>query len=244
MARLLGYDSPQELIGADVHQIWDEPNHRDRMIAQLNEHRNLSNYEVRLRRKDGQLTWALLNANQTEPQGGDGPGVECTVFDITERKKAEEKLLLTQFSIECASDAVTWLDPEGRIVYVNNATCTSLGWSREEPPSTIADINPDFIRAPWEWKKEWERIKAAGSTTMEASHITRDGKVFPVEVTATYQEFGGREYIFTFARNITQRKDAERQMNLQATALNAAANGIVIADQKAKSSGSTLPLCP
>src|ERR1019366_10311093 len=45
-------------------------------------------------------------------------------------------------------------------------------------------------------------------------------------------EFGGKEFSFTFSRDITQRKEVERQINLQVTALNAAANGIVITDKK------------
>ena len=230
LARMLGYHSPRELLDAEVGQIWDDPTDRERMIAKLSESESLSNYEVRYRGKDGKPVWALLNIHQSGPEGGEGRTLEATVIDITQRKQAEEGLLLTQFSIEHASDAIIWLDSQGRIVYVNEATCRSLGRSREELLSlTISDIDPDI--PPGAWEKSWERVKAAGSITFEACHITKLGQAFPVEVTANYLEFGGKEYSFTFARDIAQRKEAERQINLQVTALKAAANGIVITDQ-------------
>ena len=45
--------------------------------------------------------------------------------DVTELRRAEEELRLTRFSLERASDAVFWMNPQGRIVYVNKAACRS-----------------------------------------------------------------------------------------------------------------------
>jgi two-component system sensor histidine kinase/response regulator len=227
MARMLGYDSPNELAGSDICSIWNDPSNREKMISLLIEHKSLSNHEVYFRRKDGQPVCALVNVHLTEPGGGKNTNLESTIFDITMRKQAEQKLLLTQFSIDHASDAIIWLDREGRIVYGNKAACDSLGRSREELLSlSISDINPDF--PPGGWESEWERVRAARSTSLEAQHITKLGRTFPVEVTANYQEFDRAEYVFSSIRDITLRKDRERQMKLQATALDAAANGIVI----------------
>lgn len=231
LARLLGYSSPGELLNAHVRQIWDDPADLEQMLAELSQQEKLSNYEVRFRRQDGKPVWAVLNIHRTDRQGGEPAGLEGTVVDITQRKLAEERLLLTQFSIDHASDAITWLDDQGRIVYVNEAGCQSFGRSREELLSlTIAEIDPDFPVEAWE--KSWERVKAAGSVTFEARHMTKLGRVFPVEVTENYLQFGGKEYSCSFSRDITERKEAERQINLQVTALKAAANGIVITDQE------------
>ena len=169
--------------------------------------------------------------NTVRRQGDKAAIVRWAGQDVTERMQAEEKLLRTQFCIEHAADAVTWLDIQGRIVYVNKATCDSLGRSREELlASALSDINPDL--PPGAWSREWARIKTAGSATFEARHITKQGKAFPVEVSANYQMIDGKEYLFTFARDITERKEVEQRMHLQTTALEAAANGIVITDQK------------
>ena len=45
--------------------------------------------------------------------------------------------------------------------------------------------------------------------TFESQNITKQGRVFPVEVTANYLEFDGKEYSFAFVRDITERRRAE-----------------------------------
>jgi PAS domain S-box-containing protein len=137
------------------------------------------------------------------------------VQDITERKRAEKELRLTQFSVEHASDNIYWVDPQGHIIYVNEAACRSLGRSRAEILSlTIPDLDPLFPKEGW--GTFWEEVKTRVSMTLETQNETKQGRVFPVEVTANYVEFDGKEYIFAFNRDITKRKRAEAQLATQA----------------------------
>ncbi len=48
--------------------------------------------------------------------------------------------------------------------------------------------------------------------TFETQHQTKQGRVFPVEITANYLEFHGREYSFAFARDLTGCKRAEEAL--------------------------------
>ena len=50
--------------------------------------------------------------------------------DITERVQAEERLRLTQFSVDHAADPIFWVGPDARIVYGNFKACEHLGYSR------------------------------------------------------------------------------------------------------------------
>ncbi len=111
---------------------------------------------------------------------------------------------LLQFSIDRAADAVFWVTPEARFFYVNDQACLSLGYSREELLSmTVHDINPDF---PAEvWPDYWDEIKQFGSFTIESRHQTKEGSIFPVEITVNYLEFNGKQYNCIFARDITER---------------------------------------
>jgi|WetSurMetagenome_2_1015567.scaffolds.fasta_scaffold46626_2 PAS domain-containing protein len=52
--------------------------------------------------------------------------------DITDRKRAEESLKLTQTSIDGAAEMVAWFTSDGNVYYVNDATCRTLGYSRDE----------------------------------------------------------------------------------------------------------------
>jgi diguanylate cyclase (GGDEF)-like protein/PAS domain S-box-containing protein len=129
--------------------------------------------------------------------------------DITARKQAEKELRLTQFSVEHASENIFWANSQGHFVYVNKAACDSLGYSREELLSlSIPDLNPRF-RKEEEWSTFWEELKRRGSITFEGQNTSKQGRVFPAEVTANYLEFDGQEYSFAFVRDITDRKLAE-----------------------------------
>ena len=173
--------------------------------------------EYRGRHKDGKPSWARARTMGAFEKDG-VQYLQGLLSDITERKRAEEELRLTQFSLEHASDAIFWMDPQGRIVYVNEAACRALGRSREELLSlSIPDIDPLFPKEAWE--AHWEKVKTRGSMTFETQHQTKQGRVFPVEITANYLEFNGKEYSFAFARDITERKRAERSQCLSAEIL-------------------------
>jgi len=169
------------------------------------------NFHEHLSRPDGSVWWIQTNKLPLRDRDGKVTGVIGTYEDITERKQAEKELRLTQFSLERASDAVEWIDSQARIVYVNQAECLALGRSREELLSlSIPDIDPLFPKEIW--PTFWEELKTRGSKTFESQHQTKEGRVFPVEVTATYLEFDGQEYCFAFARDVTERRALESQL--------------------------------
>ena len=137
--------------------------------------------------------------------------VLAVIRDITDRKRAEQALRLTQFSVDHAGDAVFWLCPDGRFTYANAMACKNLGYSQEELISmTVHDIDPDF---PAEvWSGHWEEIKRRGSFTFESLHRSKGGKEFPVEITVNHLAFEGREYNCAFARDITERTQAQEAL--------------------------------
>jgi len=55
-------------------------------------------------------------------------------------------------------------------------------------------------------------VPAEGAVTVESRHKTKHGRVFPIEVTASYLEFDGQEYSFAFVRDITERRELETQL--------------------------------
>ncbi|WP_413168175.1 PAS domain S-box protein [Capilliphycus salinus ALCB114379] len=128
-----------------------------------------------------------------------------------ERQRVEETLRLTQFGVDRAIDAVFWVDKNARFFYVNEAACQSLEYSQEKLlKMTVHDIDPDF---PLEvWSEHWQQLQAQGSMTFETRHRTASGRIFPVEITANHLIFGTQEFNFCFVRDISERKQAEEQM--------------------------------
>ncbi|WP_159790619.1 PAS domain-containing sensor histidine kinase [Sodalinema gerasimenkoae] len=139
-----------------------------------------------------------------------------------ERDRIENIRSMSQISINQAGDAVFWITRDGKIFYINDAACLSLGYTREQLlMMTIHEINPDL--PPEIWPDYWDQIREFGSFTLESRHRTKDGKVFPVEITINSLVYNDEEYTCTFARDISERKHAEAEL-YQATLAAEAAN--------------------
>jgi PAS domain S-box-containing protein len=128
--------------------------------------------------------------------------------ELAERSMVEEKLRFTQFAVDNTIDQAFWMTEDGRLFYVNDAACRTLGYSREELIGmSIPDIDPCH---PTEvFARHWRDLRENGSVTMESFHRAKDGRVYPVEIRANHVVFDGREYNCAFATDISERKRAE-----------------------------------
>ncbi len=172
------------------------------------------------RTKDGEAFPVEVTTNYVRHDGGEYH--VAFVRDMTLRSQMEEALRLTQLSVDRAADLIHWVDKEGRVLYVSDSMCSRNGYTREELMGmTIFDLVP--THTPASWAEFWERLKGQGSMTTEGSLRTKAGEVFPVELTVTHVESGGKEYHFAFARDISERKlaaDGERRAREAAEAAN------------------------
>ncbi len=135
----------------------------------------------------------------------------ATVRDVTARKMSEEALKLTQFSVDHASVSIFLIDRNARIIYVNEQTCRSLGYSRIELTSmTVHDVDPHFPSS--RWPDHWNDLKREGSLHFETEHRKKDGMLIPIDISVNYVSFGGNEYNWAFATDITERKKAEQKL--------------------------------
>lgn len=95
MARIFGYASPEEMIGA-VGEIggrlsvdaerWAE------LTRLLGEHGQVSRHESEMRRKDGSVIWTSLSVHAVRDERGEHLYYEGLLQDITERRRAEAAL--------------------------------------------------------------------------------------------------------------------------------------------------------
>jgi PAS domain S-box-containing protein len=127
---------------------------------------------------------------------------------LARREQAEETLQWARISLESASDALFWIDPNARIVDVNEAACRSLGYSREELLQlSVPDFDPHFNANMW--PGQFATLRQRGSMTFESEQRTKDGRMFPVEVVVNHVKFGSEERHCAFVRDISERKRAE-----------------------------------
>jgi len=134
-------------------------------------------------------------------------------FNALGRKEISTKLRRTQFTLDHYSQSVFWLSlPELRVIDVNPAACLSLGYEKDELLKLkVFDFSP-LMTHEMAGKFATE-IRTAKSETIESVHRKKNGKEFPVEITANYIQFEGNQFLVAFARNITARKAYEAQIN-------------------------------
>lgn len=131
--------------------------------------------------------------------------------DLTELKHAETTLRRTQQAIETASDDFYSVSPEGRFTYVNRAAARSLGLPQEELIGMAPwQISPGLTEE--DWREHWRKVRREGVVCLEAVHRSADGRLFPVEVTASHVVFDDAEYEFTHVHDISPRKQAEQEL--------------------------------
>ena len=146
-----------------------------------------------------------------ERVGAQVAGAMANAQLFEERRRAEEALRLTQFSVDHASDSVFWIGQDSSFLFVNEAACKTLGYTREELLNMkVSDIDPNSPES--DWPQHWEEIKSSGSLTLETTHLTKDGTAIPTEISVNYLEFDGQGFNFTYARDISMRKQLELQL--------------------------------
>lgn len=178
-------------------------------------------YEVMTR--DGGQKCLETSVLPKRDSAGQISGFRGTVRDISERKQAEQALRESEARyktlFEAASDAIMILDTEGsragRIVAANRAATETTGYTVDE----LLNLNIADLRVPGQAKqvsREIGRVLEGSTITVEISRRRKDGSTFPVEVNASLVSLGDKHYILVFARDLTQRKQMEKEATMLA----------------------------
>lgn len=166
------------------------------------------------------------------------------IRDITARKRIElalrenEKRFRQLFNQSV--DTLFIHDVSGRIVDCNEEACRSLGYTREELLSfRIRDLATNLVsdedkrsRAkPTLWQRALAGEPGRVAGVHQGEHRRKDGTTFPVEVYVGSVDYGGERMIFASARDVTERKRAEAELQASEArlrALFAAMNDIIL----------------
>jgi PAS domain S-box-containing protein len=113
LARMLGFDSPEELIAArkDIaREHYVDPQRREEFKARLYAHGFVKDFELEAYRKDGTRIWTTDNVRAVRDDSGSVVYYEGTSQDITDRKRAEARSAAFATLARKLSGARTQLD--------------------------------------------------------------------------------------------------------------------------------------
>lgn len=132
-------------------------------------------------------------------------------FDIQNQHSSFGKLELNQLSVEFAADEVFWMQPDSKLIYVNQSTCNKLEYTREELIGKyVWEWDAIFPREAW--PDFWREFKEKQNILFETKHKTKSGYIFPVEIRAHYISFEGSEYLFAYVTDISERKKQQEEI--------------------------------
>jgi PAS domain S-box-containing protein len=229
--KMTGY-TLDELVGQDVVKKLAHP--KSYAIIYENIHKKYAKpYEVELIKKDGSLLPVEISAiDYTDP---DGETSRAVVFhDITLRLKMEKNLRESENKYrslaEGSIDLIVTYDLNGVITYVNPVAESIFGYKPEEVIGTkFTDYIPppfkDLAFQAFNKGKQGEKVQL-----YELELIRKDGSRIPIEVNpgSLYDADGNITGRLSVVRDISVRKEAEKELLLRDKALNTAANAIII----------------
>jgi PAS domain S-box-containing protein len=174
-ARVFGFDSVEQAYGLNVaRDLYVNPEDRTAFLRELETNGAANDYEVAVKRSDGSHMTISSNSTFYHDAAGNVLGVEGVLRDVTERRRTEAALRLTQLSVDHAADLIHWMAPDGRLLYASDSACRRHGYAREEMlTKTVFDLDPDM--SPEAWPEHWRELKERGSLTFEAVHKTKGG---------------------------------------------------------------------
>jgi PAS domain S-box-containing protein len=216
-ARILGHNSREDVLRHQSVDYYFQPADRDQLIAQVQQKQSLVNFENCLRRRDGKLVWVLENVSLL--CGDDGEEfLEGTIFDITERKQAEEALqqerALLRGLIDSIPELIFYKNREGAYLGCNRAFEKLVGKTEADIiDRTDQDLFPPEVGTLLQASDR--QVLAEGRPRLHEEWLhAPDGRRMLVETLKTpfFGPDGRILGLIGITRDITERKRLEEQL--------------------------------
>ena len=206
----------EQLIGSDFSNYFTEPERARSGYEEVFAEGFVHDYPLTIRHTSGRVTEVLYNASIFKDERGEIGGVFAAARDITERKRAEEKVkeasLYTRSLIEASLDPLVTISREGKIIDVNEATEKVTGVGRARLIGSDFSI---YFTEPEKARSGYQEVFAKGFVhdyPLAIRHTS--GRVTDVLYNASVfkNERGEISGVFAAARDITERKRAEEEI--------------------------------
>jgi len=147
------------------------------------------------------------------------------------REKYQEELnrqaLMKHFDfvIKHGNDIILLLDNDLNIVEANDRAIETYGYPRQR----FIGMNVTELRTPESvplLSKQLQEINKQGSSYIETIHKRSDGTTFPIEISVRTVEVEGTQYYQSIGRDITERKNVEKEMSESNKKLNTIINNL------------------
>ena len=173
----------------------------------------IGHFESERIRKDGQRVQVSIAAAPIKDASGNLTGVAIAARDITEQKRAEEKLREQAALLQLANDAILVCDMQSRVAYWNRGAEKTYGISSTEAlGNNVHDLLATRFPVPLETIEA--AVRTSGEWTGELIHTCADQRAITVASrwSLMRDQQGNPSAILEINRDISERKRAEQEL--------------------------------
>ncbi|WP_049764395.1 PAS domain S-box protein [Geotalea daltonii] len=165
---------------------------------------------------NGEKRYLILDAAPIFSDGKKVAVVE-TIYDITERKTAEDSLRLFSEAINQSASSIIITDLEGSIQYVNRKFCEISGYSKEEILGRKPPVLDPEQQSPQLYHQVWQTLTAGDAWQVQLMSRKKDGTAFwqTVTVMPVTDPDGTITNLVIAEEDITELRNNERALRKQ-----------------------------
>ncbi|MDX2097862.1 MAG: PAS domain S-box protein [Leptolyngbyaceae cyanobacterium bins.59] len=218
-AEMLGFNSPQELVGLSWPQFCATEAELQRVTRIMQEQGALWNEEVQIRKRDGSLSW-FLASNQLSV---DEDYLDFVIADITQRKHLEEALFQSRQFLDSVIENIPLgffakdVRDDFRYVLINKCAEKFVSFSREEG---LGRNDHDLIPREWADLYRQQDLTVVRHRTLvetpELEMTTRKGDRLLVRILKfpLFDATGNLTHLLCLTDDITERKQREEELRI------------------------------
>ena len=171
-------------------------------------------FETKHRTKSGEIRDVRVIAQPVRLS--DRTLVHCIVMDITERKRSSEQMRLQGAALQSAANAIAIADSAGIIEWVNPAFTELTGYAPLEAIGTDLSLLDSGLRENALFNQMWRMVQAGKVWRGELASKRKNGSFYDYQLTVApvFDEKGKVSHFVAIQQDITERKRAERLLEL------------------------------
>lgn len=207
-AKILGYNSSEELINRNANEFYYDDSQRESFINQLTAKGKLQQHEVTLKRVDGRKAIVLENVVGVFNSKKELKEIIGYAFDITDKKEADKRIQLLSSAVEQSPVSIVITDLLGNIQYVNQKFVDLTGYTIEEVFGKKSNILKTGHTSKEEYEQLWKTILSGNHWYGEFLNKKKNGELYweSAMIIPIKNESGMPAHFVGIKEDITERK--------------------------------------
>lgn len=171
-------------------------------------------FEITLKDKSGKNHFVSVNAHPLFGENGKPIGIEGSMRDITERKRAEEQISKLSQAVEQSPALVIITDLQGNIEYVNPMFTRISGYTLSEVKGKTPSILKSGEKSKVEYKELWDTITHGDIWRGEFHNKKKNGELYweKASIGPIKNKQGEITHFLAIKEDITERRKMENKI--------------------------------